>query len=182
MRDASPRSGHTPGPPGSGHAPRGGGPGPARSRTWRRRNFALAGVALAAVFWLAETMLDAWVFRRGTFAENLLPREPNEAWMRTLTACLVIAIGLFAHLASNRVRRLQEQEAALEREVDDAQSRLLADFLPMCAKCKAIRDGDKWVRIEQYVTQHTGSRFSHGLCTECLKDFEAEFDGRVRLS
>lgn len=175
MRDEGPPSGPEPRGPAGEPVPPVASPLRPGLAVRRSPRFAWAGVALAAAFWLTETLLDAWAFDKGTFAARLLPGDPNEAWMRTLTALLLIAFGLGAQFAADRLRRAHEQEAALQREIDDARSRLLADFIPMCARCKAIRDGDKWVRVEQYVTQHTGSRFSHGLCPECLKEFEAEF-------
>lgn len=48
---------------------------------------------------------------------------------------------------------------------------LLKDFLPICAKCKKIRD-DKgyWHQIELYIRNRTDTEFSHGLCPECLKE------------
>ncbi len=48
--------------------------------------------------------------------------------------------------------------------------RQLSGLLPMCAKCKKIRD-DKgyWQRVETYIEAHTQAEFSHGLCPGCLE-------------
>ncbi len=45
----------------------------------------------------------------------------------------------------------------------------LKGLLPICAKCKKIRD-DKgyWTQIEGYIERHSEALFSHGLCPECL--------------
>ena len=47
----------------------------------------------------------------------------------------------------------------------------LSGLLPICAKCKKIRD-DKgyWGEIEKYIETHTKALFSHGLCPDCLDD------------
>jgi hypothetical protein len=142
----------------------------------RKHNLAWAGVVVAAALWLAEAALDAWAFRRSTFTESLFPRDVHEIWMRTLSASLVMAFGLYARVAAVALHKVEAHERALEHELDDALARLLADFIPICAGCKSIREDDRWVRVEQYVTEHTGSRFSHGLCPACLKSAESELE------
>jgi DNA-binding NarL/FixJ family response regulator len=44
----------------------------------------------------------------------------------------------------------------------------LRELLPMCAWCKKIRD-DKgyWKKVETYITELTGSEFTHGICPAC---------------
>ena len=58
-----------------------------------------------------------------------------------------------------------------------AEVKTLSGLLPICAKCKKIRD-DKgyWTRIEKYIQQHTDAEFSHGICPDCMKELYAEFD------
>jgi DNA-binding response OmpR family regulator len=44
----------------------------------------------------------------------------------------------------------------------------LEGILPTCMYCKRIHDGgDKWVHIEQYISQRTEASFSHGVCPQC---------------
>jgi PAS domain S-box-containing protein len=50
-----------------------------------------------------------------------------------------------------------------------AEVRQLKAFLPICSYCKRIRDDhDYWQQVEKYIGDHTGSKFSHGICPECL--------------
>jgi hypothetical protein len=59
--------------------------------------------------------------------------------------------------------RLSELEEAL------AHVKRLQGILPICSHCKRIRsDPETWQRVEQYVTEHSEARFSHGICPECL--------------
>lgn len=45
----------------------------------------------------------------------------------------------------------------------------LAGLLPICASCKRIRDdAGYWQSVEQYVTEHSDARFTHGLCPGCM--------------
>ncbi|MCD4774920.1 MAG: tetratricopeptide repeat protein [Candidatus Aegiribacteria sp.] len=45
----------------------------------------------------------------------------------------------------------------------------LQGMLPICANCKKIRDDDGyWQQIESYISEHSDTKFSHGLCPECM--------------
>lgn len=47
----------------------------------------------------------------------------------------------------------------------------LRGFIPICAKCKKIRDDEGyWERVEQYIERHSYAKFSHGICPDCIKD------------
>jgi len=63
--------------------------------------------------------------------------------------------------------RVQDLEAAL-REVHQ-----LRGFIPICSYCKKVRnDQDFWQRIEEYISERSGSQFSHGICPDCEKRLE----------
>ncbi len=51
---------------------------------------------------------------------------------------------------------------------DISELTLLRSLLPICAKCKKIRD-DKgyWNQLESYIEEHSETSFSHGICPEC---------------
>ena len=57
----------------------------------------------------------------------------------------------------------------LEEAIQEADT--LRGLIPMCAKCKKIRD-DKgfWEKVETYLEKHSGARFTHGLCKECMTE------------
>ena len=51
-----------------------------------------------------------------------------------------------------------------------AEISVLQDIIPICSYCNKVRDGvDYWQRVETYIRDRTGSRFSHGVCPECLE-------------
>jgi len=61
-----------------------------------------------------------------------------------------------------RERLLAELQNAL------AQVKELQEILPICMYCKSIRnDKDYWQSVETYISHHTRSRFSHGICPVC---------------
>jgi len=52
----------------------------------------------------------------------------------------------------------------------------LGSFLPICANCKKIREEDgSWTSIEEYISDHSDTEFSHGLCPECAKKLYPDF-------
>lgn len=83
-----------------------------------------------------------------------------------------VVLGFFVHVAD--VTAVREREAALEQAVRErdaalAEVRVLRGLLPICAHCKSIRDDDgQWQTIEQFVTERSEARFSHGICPICL--------------
>jgi phosphoserine phosphatase RsbU/P len=49
------------------------------------------------------------------------------------------------------------------------QIRQLKDLIPICMYCKKIRDdANYWQGVESYISEQTGSNFSHGICPECF--------------
>ena len=67
----------------------------------------------------------------------------------------------------------------LERALSEI--RILKSFLPICSSCKKIRitDSDEnneesWQSIESYISEHTDTRFSHGICPDCKKQLYPE--------
>jgi PAS domain S-box-containing protein len=73
-----------------------------------------------------------------------------------------------------------------ERLVRDLQSALaevkeLQKILPICMYCKNIRnDENYWQSVETYITHHTHTRFSHGICPSCYeKVSETWLDERI---
>jgi sigma-B regulation protein RsbU (phosphoserine phosphatase) len=48
------------------------------------------------------------------------------------------------------------------------QVRQLEEMLPICSYCKKIRDDQNyWQQLEGYISDRTGSDFSHSVCPEC---------------
>lgn len=54
---------------------------------------------------------------------------------------------------------------------------ILRGLLPMCSKCKKIRD-DKgfWKQVDLYIEKHSQVTFTHGICPDCLTDLYGEKD------
>lgn len=71
--------------------------------------------------------------------------------------------------ARERERLIAELQAALDK------IRTLKGLVPICARCKKIRDdGGYWQQLEAYIEKHSDAVFSHGLCPHCQQAFEEE--------
>lgn len=67
--------------------------------------------------------------------------------------------------AIERKRMVSELQEALARV------KILRGLLPICSKCKDIRDDQGyWRQIESYIKEHSEAEFSHSICPICLKE------------
>jgi hypothetical protein len=72
-------------------------------------------------------------------------------------------------------RRVRERTADLAKSNRElaaslAEVRQLNGLLPICSYCRKIRDDKNyWDSVEHYITRHTNSSFSHGICPDCYE-------------
>lgn len=60
------------------------------------------------------------------------------------------------------------------------QIKMLEEIIPICANCKKIRDDDGyWKMVEEYISEKTDSKFSHGICNECAKILYPEITDEI---
>jgi sigma-B regulation protein RsbU (phosphoserine phosphatase) len=46
--------------------------------------------------------------------------------------------------------------------------RRLESIMSVCSYCKKVRDGERWVEMQEYVAQEFGTMPSHGICPHCF--------------
>jgi sigma-B regulation protein RsbU (phosphoserine phosphatase) len=71
-----------------------------------------------------------------------------------------------------RMVQLQQRLAERVGELETALKRVkqLQGLLPICCYCKCIRnDENYWQRVEEYIGEHSGAQFSHGICPKCFE-------------
>lgn len=67
-------------------------------------------------------------------------------------------------------KRLEQERERLLKELQQAlaQVKTLTGLLPICCRCKKIRDDDGyWLQLEAYLIAHSTARFTHGFCPSC---------------
>lgn len=71
--------------------------------------------------------------------------------------------------------RMLNLQSALAQKITDlnealADIKALRSILPICSRCKNIRDDSGyWSQVEEYMLKHGGQMFSHTLCPDCFK-------------
>lgn len=74
-----------------------------------------------------------------------------------LSICLIVGLAVLAA----GWRRVSAR-------LEDALTRVLSGYVPICAACKKIREeGDEWTAVEHYVGSRTAAEFTHSICPEC---------------
>lgn len=64
---------------------------------------------------------------------------------------------------------LRRTEAQLEETAEKI--RTLATLIPICSHCRKVRDEERrWSTLERLVQAKTGSRFTHGICPDCVRE------------
>jgi len=78
---------------------------------------------------------------------------------------ITLSIALYRQqIDREKDRLLTDLQSAL------AQVKCLSGMLPICCRCKKIRDDrGYWQQIEDYVRQHSEADFTHGYCPECAR-------------
>lgn len=75
--------------------------------------------------------------------------------------------------AGQRIVELQASLAERVRELEEALARVkqLGGLLPICSYCKKIRDDSNyWRQVEEYISDHSETQFSHGICPDCFEN------------
>jgi hypothetical protein len=111
------------------------------------------------------------------FMGLIILKKPEPALLASISIAWVLAltIGLVSSRRLHRARResfashLLERETGVLLEAALAQLKTLEGILPICSACKKIREDDgDWVALDEYVSDHSPARFSHGMCPTCM--------------
>lgn len=124
------------------------------------------GIAIALLFILFIIML--------IMSTYLIYNEPLQSFSTTLRYVSVYLIIMLYAIMMEKARdlvqtKLIDTNEHLEKSLREIKT--LSGLLPICYKCKKVRD-DKgyWSKIENYIQQNSDAQFSHTLCTECSEE------------
>jgi len=100
----------------------------------------------------------------GACAYLLKPTSAKE-----MERTMIFAVARFGDLME--LRRVNSE---LKEAMDKV--KMLNGLLPICAKCKKIRnDTGYWEAVEDYIMEHSDAHLSHSVCPECLAVLYPEF-------
>jgi len=115
---------------------------------------------LAAMFFLMATrQILTFLIWTEAIEKNEISRTVSELPGFVVTLLSLLSIIYLGLILSGKSQLIKEQKNSINT---------LQNLLPICAKCKKIRDDEGyWEEIDSYIESHTDSQFSHGLCEEC---------------
>jgi DNA-binding response OmpR family regulator len=78
------------------------------------------------------------------------------------------------------VERKKAEEGAQQKAnvLQEAMNKikLLSGLLPICSHCKKIRnEKGYWTQLEAYISEHSDTEFTHGICDECLNKLYPDY-------
>lgn len=63
----------------------------------------------------------------------------------------------------------EREQLVLELQAALAEVKTLREILPICSYCRKIRDDENyWHTVENYISDHTSTLFSHSICPNCM--------------
>jgi hypothetical protein len=76
--------------------------------------------------------------------------------------------------------KISDQDLIIVAVEDITELEILKGLLPICVSCNKIHDtkANEWTRIDEYITDNSAAKFSHGMCPVCAKDMLDELDGK----
>lgn len=132
---------------------------------------------MGAITILGSGLLKVYEFipplpQAGSYSTYLSSWLVTIAGFTFVTALVILVAGEIGHLLADKFVELR----SANEEIDSLQK-----LLPICAKCKKIRD-DKgfWNQVETYFHTHTDVKFTHGLCNECIDTLNREHEEELK--
>lgn len=134
-------------------------PDSAGAETFRAVHASAQELPIILLTHTADEALAVQLLREG--AQDYLFK--NELRPHLLHRAVQYALQRFAILDEKR-RLIGELECAL------SEVKRLQGMLPICSHCKKIRTDDGfWKQVDQYVSENSETRFTHGLCPDCAR-------------
>lgn len=125
--------------------------------------------------------------RERTIAQNALVRAGGQAiafenrylckdgsyrwllWNATPDASANTIYSVARDVTAKKQADAERDELVAQLTAALAELRTLREILPICSYCRKIRDDDNnWDTVEGHISRHTTTRFSHGICPDCL--------------
>ena len=106
------------------------------------------------------------------FENRYLCRDGSYRWLRWNAAPDTgnqVIYSVARDITDRKRAEAEREQLVTELKAALAEVRSLQAILPICSYCRKIRDDENyWHTVEGYISQHTGSRFSHSICPSCM--------------
>jgi PAS domain S-box-containing protein len=120
-----------------------------------------------------------------SFENRYLCKDGSYRWLRWNAAPGSAEQVIYS--VARDITEAKRAEEERERLVSELQSTLaevnaLREILPICSYCRKIRDDENYLHtVEDYISEHTMTRFCHGICPSCMAtQVESQLRGSER--
>ena len=132
------------------------------------------GFGIGLVIDLFHIFLDLCSSNQGSRFIDLwiLDIPAQERYIRLMIIILILFIGFLIGMMIERFQKVNLELLKRNQQLEEAMTQVksLQGIIPICAKCKKIRD-DKgsYHNLEEYISQNSDATFTHGICPDCAK-------------
>lgn len=94
--------------------------------------------------------------------------EVSVSYVRKKNGTSVGLIASFVDITRRKVAEEKTEKLLFKLQNALKKIEVLQGMIPICSNCKKIRDDNGyWRQLEEYLHEHSGTVFSHGMCDEC---------------
>ncbi|MBV9878846.1 MAG: PAS domain S-box protein [Gemmatirosa sp.] len=108
-----------------------------------------------------------------SFENRYLCKDGSHRWLLWNAAPVVsqrVIYSVARDITDRKRAEAEREELVRQLQAALAEVRTLRELLSMCSYCKRIRDDDdRWQSVDAYISRHTATRFSHGICPTCYE-------------
>ncbi len=79
------------------------------SRPVKMSSMIVVAVGFAGLYWVLESVRDAFIYNKGSFIEQVFTPDPLGVWMRLLAVCIISLLGIYAQNLINERQKTEEQ-------------------------------------------------------------------------
>ena len=88
-------------------------------KSYRSANMILFGLIGAAIFWIADTLIDTFLFKEGGLFQQILHPDPMEVYFRGAIGTLFVIFGILAQRLLNQRRKAECLLEKTNRELEE---------------------------------------------------------------
>ncbi len=105
-----------------------------------------------------------WIEARGV--PTLLKDDGTKIWA-----------GFLLDITDRKLVEEQRDKIIVDLEKALAEVKTLQEIIPICCSCKNVKNSTGyWQQVEQYISDHSEAKFTHGFCPDCYKEEMAKIE------
>ena len=100
-------------------------------------------------------------------------------WNSTPDAGARVIYGVARDITARKAAETERERLLIDLQRALAEVKELRSILPICSYCKRIRDDENyWHSVDAYISTHTNTQFSHGVCPKCFEMVVPQWEQR----